>query len=87
MAALLDQRGSKSYYKESLSEHGVLGMSGVVLAIMSTILGGGMVSIPWATFQVGLIPTIGVAAFASFQVVISCVLFLRAREVCPDSPQ
>lgn len=62
-------------------------MSGVVLAIMSTILGGGMVSIPWATFNVGLIPTIGIACFASAQVVISCVLFLRAREVCPDSPQ
>ena len=66
LAALMDNRGSKSFFKEAKpGEHGVLGMSGVVLAIMSTILGGGMVSIPWATYNVGLIPTIGVALFAS----------------------
>jgi hypothetical protein len=66
MAALLDTRGSKSFFEANPHpEHGVLTMSGVVLAIMSTILGGGMVAIPWATSNVGFIPTILVAIFAS----------------------
>ena len=66
LAALMDHRASKSFFQENPNpDHGVLGMSGVVLAIMSTILGGGMMAIPHATLTVGLIPTIGVAAFAS----------------------
>ena len=89
LAALLDNRASKSFFQENPNpgHEGVLTMSGVVLAIMSTILGGGMMAIPHATLTVGLIPTIGVALFASAQVVVSCVLFLRAREVCPGAPQ
>ena len=51
LAALLDSRASKSFFRENPDpDHGTLTMSGVVLAIMSTILGGGMVMIPWSMF-------------------------------------
>lgn len=37
-----------SFYQENRDGHGSLATSGVVFAIMSTIVGGGIVSIPWA---------------------------------------
>ena len=66
---------------------GTLGTWGTVLAIMSTIVGGGMLGIPWACFNCGFYLTIAFGFMASVQVVLSSILFLRAREMCPDHPQ
>jgi amino acid permease len=54
---------------------------------MSTIVGGGMVSIPWAFYQSGIIIGLVVSVLASTQVILSSILFLKARSVCPDRPQ
>ena len=44
--------GSKSFYEESKPETpGTLTTSGAVLGMISTILGGGMLSIPWAIYH------------------------------------
>jgi len=44
--------GAKSFYHENDSETpGTLTTSGAVLGIISTILGGGMVGIPWAIYS------------------------------------
>jgi len=44
--------GAKSFYHENDSETpGTLTTSGAVLGIISTILGGGMVGIPWALYS------------------------------------
>ena len=57
-----------------------------VLAIMSTIVGGGMVSIPWAFYNSGFYLAILFSIFASAQVILCSVLFLKARDLCPEKP-
>ena len=66
------------------AEVGTLGTWGTVLAILSTIVGGGMLGIPWACFQCGFYLAIAFGILASAQVVLSSILFLRARDMCPD---
>jgi amino acid permease len=51
--------------KEELQKHGNLGLWGTVFAIMSTIIGGGMLSLPWAFFQSGIYFAIIFSIFAS----------------------
>ena len=53
---------------------------------MSTIVGGGMVSIPWAFYNTGFYLALTFSVFASAQVILCSVLFLKARDMCPDSP-
>ena len=64
---------------------GKLGVWATVLSIMSTVIGGGIVCIPWATFQCGLVFTMLLCVLASMQVLVSCALYLKARELCHDS--
>ena len=44
----------ESYYREHAGP-GTLGLWGTVFAILSTIVGGGMVSLPWATYYCGFV--------------------------------
>jgi amino acid permease len=39
---------------EESQENGTLGLWSTVFAIMSTIIGGGMLSLPWAFYQSGI---------------------------------
>ena len=50
---------------EELQEHGTLGLWSTVFAIMSTIIGGGMLSLPWAFYQSGIYFAIVFSLFAS----------------------
>ena len=78
-------RGTSFY--QYTNDGGTLGIWGVTFAIMSTIVGGGMVSIPWAFYSTGLIEGIVFSLFASIQVLLGSALYLKAREMCPDQPQ
>lgn len=65
---------------------GTLTMFGVVLGIVSTVLGGGIVAIPYSFYSVGISLGMVISIFSSFQVVIGCLLYLKAREACPNKP-
>lgn len=59
----------------------------MVFAIISTIVGGGIVSLPWAIKTVGLGIGIAFGVFSALQVMLGSNLYLKAREMCPDQPQ
>jgi amino acid permease len=69
-----------------VSHRGELGTWGAVFAILSTLMGGGMVSIPWAFYSCGFPVAILLLMLSAAQVVVSCVLYLKARNICPDCP-
>jgi len=57
--------GTKSFYQEADPEApGTLTTSGAVLGIISTILGGGLLSIPWAIYSMGFVLAFCVSLFA-----------------------
>ena len=60
-----DGMRSSYYVTQPNEDAGTLGTWGTVLAIMSTIVGGGMVSIPWAFKQSGFFIGIAVSLMAS----------------------
>ena len=78
----------KSFYEENDGDKssGTLTNSGAVLGLVSTILGGGMVSIPFSLYSMGLYPGTAIILFAAIQTTGACVLLLKAREVCPNNP-
>ena len=43
-------------------------------------------SIPWAFYNTGFYLALTFSVFASAQVILCSVLFLKARDMCPDSP-
>ena len=58
--------GTKSFFQEADPETpGTLTTSGAILGIISTILGGGMVGLPWAIYSQGFILGIVICAFTS----------------------
>ena len=77
-------------YRATAQEPGdaaTLGTWGTVLAIMSTVVGGGMVSLPWAFLQTGIYFAFGYLLLMVGQVALSTVLYLKARELCPFRTQ
>jgi hypothetical protein len=57
---------AKSFFHQAAAETpGTLTTSGAVLGIISTILGGGMLSIPFALYYSGFVMGVCLAAFAS----------------------
>ena len=80
----------KSFFEEAPNPDGevpgTLTYSGAVLAIISTILGGGIVGLPYSLYSTGLYCGVLIAIFAAAQTTISSILFLKAREVCPNRP-
>jgi hypothetical protein len=46
---------ASSYYTINEAGGGTLGLWGTVLGIMSTIVGGGMVGVPWAFLNCGFV--------------------------------
>ena len=67
-------------------EHGLTTFT-AILAILSTIIGGGIVGVPYSFFNFG----IPLAIFLNVLVVImtyySGVLYLKAKDLVPDQPQ
>ena len=63
----------ESYYREHAGP-GTLGLWGTVFAILSTIVGGGMVSLPWATYYCGFIIMIVASVATALQVMLSSAL-------------
>lgn len=76
-----------SFHQFNAEGHGTLGLWGVVFAIISTIVGGGILSIPWAIKTCGLALGIIIAALSALQVMLSSNLYLKAREMCPNKPE
>ena len=76
---------TKSFYEEAPpNSEGTLTTFGAVLGIISTILGGGMIAIPFAIYCAGFGLGLCISAFAAIQVIFSSVMYLKAREVCPN---
>ena len=65
---------------------GTLTSSGAVLGIVSTILGGGIVALPSAIYSIGLGAGCLILGFGSVQVTICSLLYLKARQFCPNKP-
>jgi len=77
----------RSFFKHAPHDDiGSLGTWGTVLGILSTVVGGGIVSIPWSFYQCGIILAVVFCVFNAFQVILSSVLFLKVRELCPSNP-
>ena len=65
---------------------GTLTFSGTVFGIVSSIIGGGIVGLPYSYYSCGVYIAIAVSILAGCQVVAQSVLYLKAREVCPNKP-
>jgi amino acid permease len=75
-----------SYRVSFVGEHGLTTFTGV-LAILSTIIGGGIVSIPYSFVSFGI--PIGIAAnlFVVTLTALSCNQYMAAKDIIPDKPE
>ena len=76
-----------SFMQYAKPHEGTLGTWGTIFAFMSTVVGGGIVSIPWSMYQTGFPQGMLLSVFATLQVLLMSFLFLKARELCPSMPQ
>jgi amino acid permease len=67
-------------------EHG-LTIFGGVLSIISTILGGGIVALPWSFYMLGIYPAIIMMIMMAALTVNSTVLYLKAKDLTPGKPE
>ena len=67
-------------------EHG-LTTFGAVLAIISTMIGGGIVGIPFAFLELGFWISITMMVFASLQTVNACYLYMKVKDLIPGKPE
>ena len=75
-----------SYMVSFVGEHGLTTFTGI-LAILSTIIGGGIVSLPYAFVSVGLPLGIFLNIFGVLITIFSIDLYLAAKEIIPDKPE
>lgn len=75
-----------SYMVSFVGEHGLTTFTGI-LAILSTIIGGGIVSLPYAFVSVGLPLGIFLNIFGVLTTIFSIDLYLAAKEIIPDKPE
>jgi len=75
-----------SYRVSFVGEHGLTTFTGV-LAILSTIIGGGIVSIPYSFVSFGIPIGIGANILAVFLTALSCDLYMAAKDIVPDKPE
>ena len=68
-----------------VGEHGLTTFTGI-LAILSTIIGGGIVSIPYSFVSFGIPLGIAVNVLSVIMTVYSADLYLAAKDVVPDNP-
>lgn len=75
-----------SYRVSFVGEHGLTTFTGV-LAILSTIIGGGIVSIPYSFVSVGIPIGIILNIFAVIITIFSVDLYLAGKDLVPDKPE
>ena len=69
-----------------VGEHGLTTFT-VVLAIISTIIGGGIVSIPYSFVSFGIPIAIVFNIVAVIMTTVSVHIYLWAKDAIPDKPQ
>lgn len=73
----------KSFGSKFAGEHGLTVFTGV-LAILSTILGGGIVGIPFMYMTLGIPLAITLSLIMVYVTSISSSLYLRVKDMLPD---
>lgn len=74
-----------TYRVSFVGEHGLTTFTGV-LAILSTIIGGGIVSIPYSFVSFGIPLAIVANILAVILTIFSCDLYMAAKDIVPDKP-
>ena len=82
-----DKPTSEDSFEELDGEHKRLSSKGAALAIVSTIVGGGIVGIPYAFYYTGLGLGIALIVFMGLQTVSSVKIYLEAKDILPGKPQ
>lgn len=75
-----------SYRVSFAGEHGLTTFTGI-LAILSTIIGGGIVSIPYSFVSVGIPFGIMLNIFGVLVTIFSIDLYLQCKDIIPDKPE
>lgn len=78
---------SRQSYRVTFSgEHGLTTFTGI-LALLSTILGGGIVGLPNACYSLGLPIAIALSLAMTVCTYGSAKVYLRIKDVLPDKPE
>lgn len=75
-----------TYRVSFVGEHGLTTFTGV-LAILSTIIGGGIVSIPYSFVSVGIPFGILLNIIGVIITIFSVDLYLAGKDIIPDKPE
>jgi amino acid permease len=75
-----------NYEYQPDQEHG-LSIFGGILSIISSIMGGGIVGIPYVIYMLGLIPSLTMMIIMGIMVVNSGWLLLKTKDLCPGKPE
>lgn len=67
------------------TKHGLNALGGG-LAIVSTIIGGGIVGLPYAVFLLGLVVGLSLLLVVCYQTFFSGILYLALRDLIPEKP-
>ena len=72
---------------DGINPDGKLTVTTAVLAMISTIIGGGIVSLPYAMYQFGLPLAIVINFLVAYMVWKSVALYLTTKDLLPDKPE
>ena len=75
-----------SYRVSFVGKHGLTTFTGT-LAILSTIIGGGIVSIPYSFISFGIPLAVVLNIFAVIMTYYSADLYLACKDAIPDKPE
>lgn len=75
-----------TYRVSFVGEHGLTTFTGI-LAILSTIIGGGIVSIPYSFVSFGIPLAIVLNCLAVVMTIYSADLYLACKDIIPDKPE
>jgi amino acid permease len=59
---------------------------GAILSIISTIVGGGIVSLPHSFYFIGIVLGVAIIILAASQTTYSIHLYLKAKDYLPGKP-
>jgi amino acid permease len=76
----------KSYRWSFAQDHGLTTFT-AVLAILSTIIGGGIVSIPYSFISFGIPLALLLNILAVIMTKYSSLLYLACKDIVPDKPE
>lgn len=86
ITAFRDSKMRHSYRVSFVGKHGLTTLTGI-LAILSTIIGGGIVSIPYSFISFGVPLAILFNILAVVMTVYSAKLYLACKDIVPDKPE